>query len=106
MNACLRRHQVAHSIVVEANHGVSKFVEASQRLTRLSSTPFSLETEWQSDKSDHKRSSFTGELCDIRRCTRTGAAAEACTDENHPPISQRLVNFISRFHFCFITELR
>src|SRR6266481_7871811 len=104
MNSCLGRNKVAHAIVLEADHRVSNLAESGKRLSRLGVAPFALKCEWKSDEGDHKRPSFAGQLRDVGRRTRSGAAAEPCTNENHTRIGQRFTNFVSRFHSCVITE--
>src|SRR6266540_2323832 len=43
MNASLRRHNVAHLVVLEADYRVRHFVEPGKRLPRLSVAAFALE---------------------------------------------------------------
>src|SRR5438128_2984086 len=88
MNSRLRRSEISHSIVLEADDRVGKLAEPRQRFSGLRVAPFALEREWKSDKGDDQRAGFTSYLRNIRRRTATRAAAEACTNENHARISQ------------------
>src|SRR6266576_2402430 len=89
MNSCMRRDDVAHSVVLEANHRVGNLDKPGKRLSRLGVTPFALKREWKSNKGDHKRASFAGQLRDVWRGTRPGAAAEPRTNKNHTRIGPR-----------------
>src|SRR5215216_3755142 len=65
MDSCLRRRQIAHSIVLETNHCMGKLAKPRQRLPRLGVAPFALESKWKSHKSDDQCASFTGRLCNV-----------------------------------------
>src|SRR5438552_3173410 len=106
MNSGVWRGQFAHSIVLETDHRVDNFVEPCQRLSRLRVAASSLKCEWKSDKSNHQRAGFAGQLRYVGRRTRAGAATESGTNENRPRIGERLANFFSRFHGCLITKFR
>src|SRR6266567_3827800 len=62
MNSGLRRNDVAHPVVLEADYRVRNFVEPGKRLSRLGIAAFALKRKWQSSKRDHKGARFTGEL--------------------------------------------
>src|SRR6266850_483094 len=65
MNSRLRRGQIAHSIVLEADYRVGKLAQPHQRLARLHVAPFAFKSKWKSRKTDDQRSGFTGCLCNI-----------------------------------------
>ena len=67
MNSGLRRNNVAHPVVFEADYRIGNFIEPGKRPSRLGVATFALKREWQSDERDHKGARFTGELRDIRR---------------------------------------
>src|SRR5262249_34689905 len=87
MNSRLRRTQITHSIVLEANHRVDKLAEPHHCLSSLGIPPFAFECERKSHESDHQRAGFAGRLCNVRRRSRPRAAAESCTNENYTRIS-------------------
>src|SRR5262249_53341623 len=52
-----------------------------------------------------QRTRLTGEMCDIRRRARTGAAPQSCADEDHSCTNQCLSNLLGRFEGGLIPEL-
>ena len=104
MNSGLRRNDVAHPIVLEADYRVGNFIEPRKRLSRLGVAAFALKRKWQSSKRDHKSARFAGELHDIGRRARPGTTTKASADEDHTRVGDSFANFISRFHSCVVTE--
>ena len=104
MNARLRRDDVAHLIVLEADHRIGNLVEPGECLACLGVAAFALERKWKSRERQHQRTGFTGQLRDVWRRARPGAATEPCANENHSCIGKRLADFISRFHSRLIAQ--
>src|SRR5438477_6055515 len=106
MDSCFRRDHVADLIVLEADDRVGDLVKPSERLPRLCTPAFTLESKWKSGKRNDKRTGFTGELRDIRGGARAGAATEPSANKNHSGVCKRLADFVSRLHRCLIAQLR
>src|SRR5882724_8934292 len=60
MNASLRRHNVAHPVVLETDYRVRHIVESSKCLPRLGVAAFALERKRKSGERDHQRTGLTG----------------------------------------------
>ncbi len=102
----LRQDNVAHSVVLETNHGVGDALQFAQGFHRLRGAAFPFKGKRQGGEGDDERAALMRHLRDERGRARAGPAAEPGADEHHPRAFHRLAQFAGRFLGRVVAQFR